>query len=123
MARVTGPLMSMSASGTIGKALTFATWKGVAYVREWFVPSNPKTEKQTNVRGALTISVAKWQTLDPAIAAAYNTGAEGTGQSGANLMMKRCLNAYNDQFGSGVVPVAVTVVGNYPLDVITWNPV
>lgn len=50
MAKVTGPLFSMSASGTLGKALVFAGWKGIGYCREWLKPSNPQTGSQGDVR-------------------------------------------------------------------------
>jgi len=50
MAKVTGPLFSMSASGTLGKALVFAGWKGIGYVRQWVVPSNPQSGAQGDVR-------------------------------------------------------------------------
>lgn len=50
MAKVTGPLFSMSASGSIGKAIVFSAWKGVQYVREHVIPTNKMTEDQGNVR-------------------------------------------------------------------------
>lgn len=50
MAKVTGPLYSMSASGTIGKAITFSGWKGVSYVRQWVTPANPMNPDQGDVR-------------------------------------------------------------------------
>lgn len=43
MAKVTGPLMSLEASGTIGNALTFSRWVGRPYVRRYTVPGNPQT--------------------------------------------------------------------------------
>lgn len=55
MARVTGPLMSMEASGTIGKTLTFANWVGRQYVRRWTRPANPQTQDQMNQRNAFSI--------------------------------------------------------------------
>ena len=55
MARVTGPLMSMEASGTIGKTLTFANWVGRQYVRRWTRPSNPQTADQMEQRNAFSI--------------------------------------------------------------------
>ena len=55
MARVTGPLMSMEASGTIGKSLTFANWVGRQYVRRWTRPSNPQTADQMDQRNAFSI--------------------------------------------------------------------
>lgn len=50
MARVTGPLMSMSASGSIGKAITYSVWKGISYVRELVIPANPQSEDQGDNR-------------------------------------------------------------------------
>ena len=61
MARVSGPLMSFSASGKIADALVFASWKGRDYVRQWFKPGNPQTIKQVNIRTAMTLAVEKWQ--------------------------------------------------------------
>ena len=55
MARVTGPLMSMEASGTIGKTLTFANWVGRQYVRRWTRPSNPQTADQMEQRNAFSV--------------------------------------------------------------------
>lgn len=50
MAKVTGPLYSMSASGTIGKAMVHFVWKGISVVREWLKPGNPQTANQGDVR-------------------------------------------------------------------------
>lgn len=55
MARVTGPLMSMEASGTIGKTLTFASWVGRQYVRRWTRPTNPQTADQMDQRNAFSV--------------------------------------------------------------------
>lgn len=61
MARVTGPLHSDTAGGTFGKALTFAVWKGRAYVRQRVVPTNPKSAKQTGVRAMMGFLANAWQ--------------------------------------------------------------
>ncbi len=50
MAKVTGPLMSMSASGKLGEAIVFFTWKGLNVVRQWVSPSNPQTTSQGDRR-------------------------------------------------------------------------
>ena len=55
MARVTGPLMSMEASGTIGQTLTFANWVGRQYVRRWTRPANPQTANQMVQRNAFSV--------------------------------------------------------------------
>jgi len=50
MAKVSGPLMSMSASGKIADSIVFFGWKGVNVVRQWLKPANPKSEKQGDRR-------------------------------------------------------------------------
>lgn len=50
MAKVTGPLMSMSASGKIADAIVFFTWKGRNVVRQWLKPANPQSTDQGDRR-------------------------------------------------------------------------
>jgi len=49
-AKVTGPLFSISASGKMADAMVFFSWKGINSVRQWVVPSNPKSTDQGDVR-------------------------------------------------------------------------
>jgi len=50
MAKVTGPLMSMSASGKLADSIVFFGWKGVNVVRQWLKPANPQSAAQGNQR-------------------------------------------------------------------------
>jgi len=50
MAKVTGPLFSLTASGKLANAMVHFGWKGLNVVREWLKPSNPKSADQGNVR-------------------------------------------------------------------------
>jgi len=62
MAKVTGPLFSLSASGKIGDAMVHFGWKGINVVRQWLKPANPKAAIQGNIRtilGNLGRSVGK----------------------------------------------------------------
>ena len=61
MARLTAPLMSLGASGTIGKAITFSTWKGIPYARVRVIPANPKSVAQTAVRNIFTNLSELWK--------------------------------------------------------------
>ncbi len=47
MAKVKGPLFSFSASGKIADTLVYLPWKGLNNVRQYVIPTNPKTDKQT----------------------------------------------------------------------------
>ena len=50
MAKVTGPLMSMSASGKFAGSLVFADRLGTNVVRELVTPANPKSADQATAR-------------------------------------------------------------------------
>jgi len=121
MAKVTGPLFSMNASGQIGKALVFAAWKGRNYVREYFIPQNPQSATQVNVRTAMTLLSKIYSGLSSAQKEALETAAAALNMSGMSLMMKRGMEAYVDQLTTAVTPVSVTPSGTYPSDVYTWS--
>lgn len=55
MAKVTGPLMSLDASGSVAKTITFSKWKGRNYVRQLTIPANPQTGDQQAVRTKLGV--------------------------------------------------------------------
>ncbi|GAI64437.1 unnamed protein product [marine sediment metagenome] len=59
MAKLKAPLMSLGASGALGKALVFFGWKGLNVVREYVVPANPDTQLQQDHRKILKAGVAK----------------------------------------------------------------
>lgn len=50
MAGITAPLLSMGATGQIGKSMVFGTWKGVPYARRYVTPANPRSTEQTLTR-------------------------------------------------------------------------
>lgn len=62
MVRVKAPLMSLDASGTIGKSITFSAWKGRNYVRRHAIPANPRSGLQVGIRAAF-----KWITQGYAV--------------------------------------------------------
>lgn len=119
-ARVTGPLFSMSASGSVGKAITYARWKGREYCREWFIPQNPQSTKQVNVRTALTLLIAYWHATAVGDKAVWDAAADPLSISGFNLYMKRGMDEYVSQLGTAVTPTSVSYTGSYPSEVWTW---
>lgn len=54
MAQLTGPLMSLKASGTIAKTLVYSRWKGIDYARTRVIPANPQSVSQTQTRTVFT---------------------------------------------------------------------
>lgn len=63
MVKVNAPMMSLSASGTLGDAITFSSWKGRSYVRERVIPSNPRSGGQVGRRSMFAFLTQKWDAL------------------------------------------------------------
>jgi len=90
MVRVTAPAMSLAASGSLGKALVFSSWKGRAYVRERVIPSNPKSGGQVGVRSMFKFLAQIWNGLSDANKATWEDRADDMVVSTFNAFM-----AYN----------------------------
>lgn len=84
MAKVRAPLLSFGAAGTIADTLTFASWRGVDYVRERVIPQNPQSIEQTKTRDVFAWLSQIWK-LNPTLAQApwlaYATGRKFTGRN------------------------------------------
>jgi len=63
MARLTAPLLSLGASGSIAKALVFASWKGIPYARVHVIPTNPNTVAQQDIRGIFQTLNEMWKRM------------------------------------------------------------
>lgn len=60
MVKVTAPMMSLGASGSIGDAMTFSTWKGRPYVRKLVKPANPRSGGQVGMRAMFKFLTQQW---------------------------------------------------------------
>lgn len=89
MARSTGPLFSLDASGSIGGAITFSKWKGRNYVRRRVIPSNPKSGGQVGRRAMMKFIAQEWTNIDP--------GDQATWQTIANELNASLFNGYIKQ--------------------------
>lgn len=95
MAKVRGPLYSISASGVIADAMVYAQWKGIAWVREQFIPQNPKTALQVAQRLIFTQGVDRWHYISASQKAGWQTGIERKGytMSGFNYFMSEYIKS------------------------------
>jgi len=113
MAKVTGPLMSLSASGTVANTIVFSTWKGRPYVREHVVPHNPKTAGQIGVRANFAGCVALYKALSDGNKALWTAQGKITSTTGLNAMIK--VAQKNLEMAKGIPdipdPVPATVPG------------
>ena len=94
MAKVTGPLLSLDARGSVAKTLVFAAWKGINYVRQRVIPTYSNTASQADVRELITEASQAWYSetspIDTAYKALYDVAAEGQALSGFNLFIRDC---------------------------------
>ena len=99
MAKVTGPLMSLDASGTVANTMTFSRWKGINYVRQRVIPTYRRTTEQAAIRDIIKDASEAWKTgatvgvttINAAYKLAYATAAMGFAYSGFNLFIKDCV--------------------------------
>lgn len=99
MAKVTGPLMSMDASGKLGDAIVFAKWKGQNYVRQFVIPANPQSASQGDQR--IVIGGTGKAAGKVAVTSDFNTkltakGVVPAGQSKQSYLVKYILSHYLD---------------------------
>ncbi|MBA7535571.1 hypothetical protein ES705_27829 [subsurface metagenome] len=92
MAKLKAPLMSLGASGALGKALVFFPWKGLDVVREYVIPTNPRSTKQTAQRNLLADAVEEFHAAaydeDDMIAWALFASTFPTPRTGFNAMTR-----------------------------------
>ena len=95
MAKVAGPLLSLSASGKFANTLVASVWKGIPYMRQYVVPANPQTAAQVAHRALFTAGVSFWQTLKAVAVMKTAWGVEALvspdTQSGFNVFMQNYL--------------------------------
>lgn len=107
MAKVTGPLFSLSASGTLADTITFSMWKGTPYVRLTVIPNNPQTASQQSQRSTMTAGVSTWKHGVSCNATSKNSWgacASGTGMSGFNRFTGKFIDTNSQHVAPWTVP-------------------
>lgn len=121
MAKLTGPMLSFGAKGAIGKTLVASKWRGVAYARQYTVPSNPQTTAQMQVRTTFALLREMWKLAPAQLQDAWNAFALGRPFTGMNKEVGenvRVLNGEADMSnyiaspgsGGGLVPLSFNAV-------------
>jgi hypothetical protein len=84
VAKISAPLLSMGARGTIGKSVTFAKWRGIDYARQRVIPANPRTTAQQANRTRFAFLREMWKLAPAAVQAPWNAFAAGRPFTGMN---------------------------------------
>jgi len=95
MSKVSGPLLSLSASGKFANTLVASVWKGIPYMRQYVVPTNPNTTAQATHRALFTLAVTAWQTIKAVAIMKTAWGVDAlmgpNTESGFNAFMKNAI--------------------------------
>lgn len=119
MAKVTGPILSLRASGQIAKSQVYASWKGIAYARQHVIPANPNSTNQQAVRGVFGSMQDLWKRMGTIAQAPWTSFATGKPLTNRNALTSKNVAAMNGKTdrslfvgspgsGGGVAPTAVT---------------
>lgn len=87
MVKVSAPMLSLDASGSIAGAMVFSKWKGRNYVRALVKPANPKSVKQVSVRAMFKFLAQYWTNISDANQATWNDRADDLVVSPFNAFM------------------------------------
>lgn len=83
MVKLTGPMMSIAASGKFADTMVFAKKGGTAYARQRVIPFNPRSPAQTGLRAMMKFLSQEWSGFSDAEKATWATLAASL--SGVNF--------------------------------------
>lgn len=119
--RLTGPMFSLTASGSLASTLTYSSWKGIAYGRQLVIPSNPQSSAQQIVRtvlGYLAKAVVAVLTIAKDVAASgspfflASVAVAPSGQTWSNHLINKCYMA-NSTIQSDYDALSGTIKGYF----------
>lgn len=120
MARLTGPLLSLTASGTIADALTYSHWRGIQYVRTRVIPANPQSVAQVAIRNMFRNMSELWKRMDSHAKEPWQAAVRGQPLTDRNRHVGENLAA---MAGDGDMNNLVMSVGSgqaIPMDTVAW---
>jgi hypothetical protein len=88
MAKTKSPLLSLSARGQIGKSQVYGTWRGVPYVRQHVIPSNPNTTQQQVTRNTFKALSDLWKLMGTIARAPWDAATTGRPLTNRNQFIK-----------------------------------
>ena len=107
MARLTAPLLSLGASGKIGNALVFASWKGIDYARTWVIPENPNTANQQEVRGCFSTLTEMYKRMPQLARDPWQAAALGLPLTDRNIHIQQNVPVLKDQTDMNLLVMSV----------------
>lgn len=103
MVKITGPMMSLDAEGTLADAITFSKWKGRNYVRQRVIPSNPRSGAQVGRRAMFRFLSKEWDPLPDNWKATWQEDADELVASQFNAYLAENMQRWHNFLGPGVL--------------------
>lgn len=118
MVKTKGPIMSLTARGTVADEVTYSSWKGRTYAKKKSSPTNNQQASQLGIRAGMRFLSIEWAALTPTQQQSWNALAAATAISPFNAFT--ATNLQRISAGEGVTkeypaaealsPVALTHV-------------
>lgn len=114
MAKVKGPILSISASGQLGKAMVFGSWRGVAYARQHVTPANPQSTEQTTTRNTFSGLDDHYKKMGTLGRAPWDLVAKGRPLTGRNALIRDNLSALRGEADMANFTASPGALGGLP---------
>jgi hypothetical protein len=125
MAKITAPLLGISARGTIADTVTYSGWKGIDYARQRVIPANPRTTEQSATRNVFKMLGTLWVQMQSLARAPWIAAAVGKPFTHRNALISHNLPALrgetdmNNYTGSpgalaGIAPASIAAAYSSP---------
>lgn len=120
MARLTAPLLSLDARGTIGQALTFSYWRGINYARRRVIPNNPNSVAQQEVRGIFATLSEMWKRMPSYAREPWQKAAEGQPFTDRNIHVRENVAELQGDANLNDLVMSVASGQAIPMDAVAW---
>ncbi len=122
MAKLTGALFSLSASGTIADTITYGDWKGIQYARTRVIPANPKSSSQSQTRDVFRL-LGDYYKFAPGIAREpWVAAVLGVPMTAQNLVLSKNIGLLRTETDLDLMVYSPGARGGIPPSAITVTP-
>jgi hypothetical protein len=115
MAKVTGPMMSVEATGKFANTMVFVRSKAGPVVRQLVTPTNPKSPAQTGTRSMMRWASQEWQQLTSPEQTTWLAAVTKPGESAFNAFVRAAMNEWkNGLFAQSEFPTVTEAAPAIP---------
>jgi hypothetical protein len=114
--------MSLGASGTLAKTLTYGAWKGISYARTRVIPANPQTSAQSLTRDVFAY-LQQYYKFAPSIAREpWIAAVTGIPMTPINLVLSKNTGVIRSEIDLDLMVLSPGAKGGIPPTAIVITP-